>query len=79
MNYKKTLLPITVFLLLSVFVIYMSRNIGVPLKDIFAGLFTYALYILLIVFYILRFALVFLGVFAVYRMLRERYNKRLAI
>lgn len=79
MNYKKTLTTIAVTLLLSALAIYLSRNFGAPLKEIFAGLFAYALYIVLIVFFLMRFVLVFLGVFAVYRILRERHYKRLAV
>lgn len=79
MNYKRTLVPIAVCLLLSALVISISRYYGISFKDMFAGLFTYALYGLLIILYLLRFVLVFLGVFAVYRILRERYNKSLAV
>ena len=79
MNYKNLLISIGVCLFLSVLVISFGRYFGESLKDIFVGLFVYALYVSLIVFYLLRFALIFLGVFAVYRILAERHNQRVAL
>jgi hypothetical protein len=79
MNHKKSLVPVAVCLLLSFIGISMSRNISISMQDIFAALFTYALYAVLIALYLLRFVLIFLGVFVAYRLLRGSYSKRLAV
>jgi hypothetical protein len=76
---KKILIPIVFILLVSALVIPLTQYWGNPLKDIIVGIVAYTLYGLLIAVYFLRFALIFLGVFAVYRILRERYEKQLAV
>ena len=79
MQYKNILTRIAVFLLLSALVIALTQFWGIPLKHILVGIVAYVLYGVLIVAYLARFALVFLGVFAVYKMLRERHDKQLAV
>jgi uncharacterized membrane protein len=50
---------------------------GIPVKNIVVGIFTSALYAMLIVAFVLRFALILLGVFAIYRVIQERHQNRL--
>jgi hypothetical protein len=71
--YKK-LKHITVFLLLSALAIALIHFWGVPLKEIMVGIVAMTLYAVLIAVHLLRFILIFLGVFTVYRILQERHN-----
>jgi len=74
MNHKKIITKIIVFLLLSALVSASIRFWGAPLKDIMVGIVAMTLYAVLIAVYLLRFILIFLGVFTVYRILQERHN-----
>jgi len=49
---------------------------GIHLNEVAARVFALTLYGLLAVSYIIRGALVFLGVFAVYQVIRERVNTK---
>jgi len=60
------------------FGLVFSRAWGTPVEDILAGIFVTFFYGLLIISYLLRFVLVFLGVFALYRVIRDRMNTSLA-
>jgi hypothetical protein len=77
MNNKRFFMLITAGLLADAVVIAVSQVWGMPLKDVVAGIALYTFMGLLIVGYLLRFALAFLGVFAIYRVLRERYYQRM--
>ena len=79
MNHKNMLIPITVFLLLSSVLIALAQIYGVSLGDILVGAVAYTLYGLLIVVFFLRFALIFIGVFAIYRVLLKQQYKESAI
>ena len=79
MNHKNMLIPITVFLLLSSVLIAMAQFYGVSLGDILVGAVAYTLYGLLIVVFFLRFALIFIGVFAIYRVLLKQYYRKSAV
>jgi hypothetical protein len=46
-------------------------------KNIVVGIFTSALYAMLIVAFVLRFALILLGVFAIYRVIQERHQNQM--
>jgi len=73
MSAKKSLHPVTVtalILLALAFVLILFR--GTQLNDIAERVFILFLYGLLVISYILRFVLVFLGVIAIYQMIRER-------
>jgi len=61
------------------FVIIVTQFWGISLKEALAGIVLYALCGLLIVGFFLRFALIFLGVFALYKMLRDRHQKQMAL
>lgn len=74
MNHKNLITKITVFLLLSTLATALIHFWGVPLKEIMVGIVAMTLYAMLIAVYLLRFALILLGVFAVYRILQERHN-----
>jgi len=76
---KKTLMVITAGLLADALVIALCQIWGMPLKDAIAGIALYALMGLLVLGYLLRFALAFLGVIAIYRILRERYYTRIVL
>jgi len=75
---KKTLMVIMAGLLADALVIALSQIWGMPLKDVIAGIALYAFMALLVIGYLLRFALAFLGVIAIYRILRDRYNNPIA-
>ena len=47
---------------------------GAPVKSVMYGVFLMTMYVLLLASYLSRVALVFLVVFAAYRVLRERVN-----
>ena len=75
MIYKKLFTPVSVTAL-SIFalVIVLVLLQGTPLQSLLNEIFALALYGLLIASYLLRFALIFIGVFAVYRILWESVN-----
>lgn len=79
MYHKNILAPIAVLLLLSALVITLTHFWDVPLKGIVNGFVAITLYATLVAVYLLRFVLIFLGVFAVYRMLWQRHDKQLVI
>ena len=74
---NKTLVVITAGVLADAMVIALSQIWGLQFKEVVAGIALYAFIGLLIVGYLLRFALVFLGVFAIYRILRERHYQQM--
>ena len=56
----------------------ISYFAGMSLREMAVAIVAYSLYGLLLLAYAMRFALIFLGVFAVYRILQERHARRLA-
>lgn len=73
MSHKKLLTPASVSALLTLALAFgIVQLLRAPLQDLLNGLFVLAIYGLLIASYLIRIVLVFLGVFAVYRILRER-------
>jgi len=77
---KKHLNPVAttaITLLLLAIVLVPFR--GAHLNEVAARVFALTLYGLLVVSYIIRGALVFLGVFAVYQIIRERVSTNLVI
>jgi hypothetical protein len=70
---------ITVFLLVFALMITLTQAWGMSLKDIIIEVIVYALYGGMVVAFLLRFALIFIGVFAVYRIIQERHDKQLAM
>ena len=79
MNYKKLLAHIAAGLLVFAVVVALIQGWGIPLRDIFAGIAVYTLFGLFIISYFLRFALIFFGVFAIYKILQDRYYKQNAV
>jgi hypothetical protein len=78
--HQKNLFTYTIAVLLAfAFGIIIAQVLGIPAKDVIVKFFIYTLYGLFVVIYSLRFAFVFLGVFAVYKILRERYYKQMAV
>lgn len=60
-------------------VLAITQIAGISLRDMIVEIVVYSLYGVFILAYVLRFGLIFLGVFAVYRILQERHNKQLAV
>jgi hypothetical protein len=79
MHHKYLFNLVVAVLLAFTLAILLIQVLGIPLQNAFVGFFVYILYGLLVVMYFLRFALIFLGVFAVYRILRGRYQKQMAV
>jgi len=75
MIHKKLLTPASVTVL-SIFAlaIVLFQLWGTPLQRLLNEIFALTLYGLLIASYLLRIVLVFLGVFTVYRILKEHLN-----
>ena len=72
MIYKKLLTPVSVTALLTLVLTFVLVQFwGTPLQELMNELFALAIFGLLIISYLLRIALVFLGVFAVYYIIRE--------
>ena len=74
---KKLLTPASVTALLTLALAFVFVQLrGTPLQDLMNKIFALVVYGLLIASYLLRIVLVFLGVFAVYRILREHVNNQ---
>lgn len=72
-------ISITVLLLVPIIMIAVNLVLGIPIKDLIIGIIVYAFYSVIVAVYLLRFALIFIGVFAGYKLLQERHNKQLAV
>ncbi len=72
-------ISITVLLLVPIIMIAVNLVWGIPIKDLIIGIIVYAFYSVIVAVYLLRFALIFIGVFAGYKLLQERHNKQLAV
>jgi hypothetical protein len=59
-------------------VIAITQIAGISLRQMVVEIVVYCLYGMLVLAYALRFVLVFLGVFAVYKILQERHARMLA-
>lgn len=78
--HHKNLFTFVIFVLLAFAVaIALPQLLGIPLKEAIGKFVVYSIYGLFVVIYLLRFAFVFLGVFAIYRMFLERHNKQMAL
>lgn len=80
MSSKKSLSPalVTVLTLLVLAVVLIPFR-GTQISDFAGRVFILALYGLVVASYILRVGLVFLGVFAVYQVIRKHVNTNMAI
>jgi hypothetical protein len=77
MIHKKLLTPASVTALLTLALAFVFVQLrGTPLQDLMNKIFALVVYGLLIASYLLRIVLVFLGVFAVYRILRGHVNNQ---
>ena len=75
MIYKKLFSPVTVTALLTFASAFVLVQLwGTPLRDAMNEITVLAIYGVLILSYLLRFALVFFGLYALYRILWERVN-----
>jgi hypothetical protein len=70
---------ITVFMLVCALMIALTQVWGMSLKDIIIEVIVYALYGGMIAAYLLRFALILIGVFAVYHIIQEQHDKQLVM
>lgn len=61
------------------FVIVLSKIGGIPVEDVIVGIGVYVLYGMLILGYLLRFVLIFVGVFAIFRALQLRHYKQMEV
>jgi hypothetical protein len=52
---------------------------GTPVQDVISGVFVFVFYGLLIIGYLMRFVFIFLGVFGVYRIFQEHFNRQMAV
>lgn len=74
---KKIFTPVSVTALLTLALAFVFVQLwGTPLKDLMNEIFALAIYGLLIASYLLRISLVFIGVFAVYQILKEYVNNQ---
>jgi len=79
MSSKKSLSPALVIMLtLLVLAVVLIPFRGVQLDDVAERVFALTLYGLVVISYILRVGLVFLGVFSAYQVIREHVNVKLA-
>lgn len=76
---KKLLILIAAGLLALTTVTILIQMWGIPLKDVLAIITLYALYGLILIAYLGRFALIILGVFALYRILREHHYTQISL
>jgi len=72
-------ISIAVLLLVPIIMIAVNLVLGITIKDLLIGIIVYAFYSVIVAVYLLRFALIFIGVFAGYKLLQERHNKQLAV
>lgn len=73
MSYKKFLGQIAIAaVLLLALIIAIALFRGTPLINVMSGLFLSTIYGLIIAIYLSRFALVIFGIFAIYKVLRDR-------
>jgi hypothetical protein len=75
---KKIFIWFAIGLLASAAAILILHLWGIPLREVVIGIVFYTLMGLLAIFFSLRFALIFVGVFAIYRILLERKRNQLA-
>ena len=76
MLHKKFLGQIAIAaVLILALVIAIALFQGTSLKDVMSGIFLTTIYGLIIAIYLSRFVLVFLGIFAFYKILRDRVNQ----
>lgn len=59
--------------------IFLTQSAGITLSEFIAGLALYALYGILVISFILRIGLIFVGVFAIYKVIWSRINKQYAV
>ncbi len=75
MIHKKSLGPTTVTaLLIFVSVFVFAQSWGIPFQELMNGITVLAIYGVLTLSYLLRIALIFIGLFALYRVLWVRVN-----
>jgi hypothetical protein len=66
-------------MLVCALMIALTQVWGMSLKDIIIEVIVYALYGGMIAAYLLRFALILIGVFAVYHFIQEQHDKQLVM
>lgn len=76
MNYKKVFSLIAVTSLVTALAIILTNVAGLTWREVIVGIVVFLFTVLLIIGYLLRFALIFIGVFALYRLLYERHKRQ---
>jgi len=77
MSHKKFFTPSTVIATLIIAsILVLIQFGGASIRDLIDRVFIFAICALLVLSYVLRIALVFLGVFAVYRAIKHQVNRQ---
>jgi hypothetical protein len=76
---KKVLVSLAVYVSVSAVVVALAYSWGISAQDILARAVAVILYGVLVLAFLLRFALIILGVLAVYRILLEMHNRQAAV
>jgi len=79
MRFKKLFTLIAIALPATAVGIIIVRVWGIPFEDAISGIAVSTLYGVLALIYFLRFAFIFLGVFAGYKFLQEQHLKKIAV
>lgn len=79
MNSKKIFALITASLLVTAPAIIFTNVAGITWRDAIVGIVVFLFTVLLIIGYLLRFTLIFIGVFALYRLLYERHKRQVIV
>ncbi|MGW8251298.1 MAG: hypothetical protein ACWGO1_11700 [Anaerolineales bacterium] len=76
----KNVLIRTILALLAAFAIlfFIGQITGISFREMAVELVVYVMYAVLMLVYLMRFALIFVGVFAVYKLLRDRHGRQMA-
>jgi hypothetical protein len=77
MSHKKIYVLITATLLATALAIVFTNVAVITWREVIVGIVVYLVTGLLILGYLSRFALIFIGVFALYRLLYERHQRQL--
>lgn len=72
MNHNK-ILSVAVITALLTIVLVLIQIWGPPLQNLFTRILVLAIYSMLIASYLLRIALILLGIFVIYRLLKENF------
>jgi len=76
----KKIITLTTSVLIATLLVYIVVKVsGMPLKAAIFEIFSYTLYGLLVITYILRLAFLSFGLYGLYRMIRDWYTRRIQV